>query len=195
MRHINVTKYLWDIDSGAGDKQCDDKTRCRYLWLKVVRPMVADTNATAKEKVVFPHRRRVNTLDTPMEKNWQRERMQTIKSRRREDICTLSGTKSQIRTNKEQTNRIRRGPWGIVPAWTSSLRRYHSLWRWTQHLVTHPIQSLKSFWYLLLISPTLTDEVVRKAATEEGRGNGHQPGNDIKHPTLMEKIYIFNRSE
>lgn len=31
--------------------------------------MVADTNATAKEKVVFPHRRRVNTLDTPMEKN------------------------------------------------------------------------------------------------------------------------------
>lgn len=31
--------------------------------------MVADTNATAQGKVVVPHRRRVNTLDTPMEKN------------------------------------------------------------------------------------------------------------------------------
>lgn len=35
--------------------------------------MVADTNATAQEKVVLPHRRTVNTLDTPMEKNYQEE--------------------------------------------------------------------------------------------------------------------------
>ena len=41
-----------------------------YLWLKVVKPMVADTNATAVGKVVVPHRSRVNTLETPMEKNW-----------------------------------------------------------------------------------------------------------------------------
>lgn len=40
-----------------------------YLWLKVVKPMVADTKATAQAKVVLPQRRRVNTLDTPMEKN------------------------------------------------------------------------------------------------------------------------------
>jgi len=41
----------------------------KYLWLKVMKPMVADTKATAQGKVVLPHRRRVNTLDTPMEKN------------------------------------------------------------------------------------------------------------------------------
>ena len=48
--------------SGFGDEH-------RYLWLKVVRPMVAETKATAVGKVVVPHSRRVNTLDTPMEKN------------------------------------------------------------------------------------------------------------------------------
>lgn len=31
--------------------------------------MVADTKATAEGKVVVPHKRMVNTLDTPMEKN------------------------------------------------------------------------------------------------------------------------------
>lgn len=32
---------------------------------------------------------------------------------------------------------------------------------------------------------TLTDEVVRQAAAEEGRGNGHEPGDDVEHPTLQ----------
>ena len=35
----------------------------------LVRPMVADTKAMAQGKVEVPHSRRVNTLDTPMEKN------------------------------------------------------------------------------------------------------------------------------
>lgn len=40
-----------------------------YLWLNVVRPIVADTNATAAGNVVVQHRHSVNTLDTPIEKN------------------------------------------------------------------------------------------------------------------------------
>lgn len=39
------------------------------LWLKVERPMVADTKATAMGKVVVPHKDRVKILDTPIEKN------------------------------------------------------------------------------------------------------------------------------
>ena len=32
--------------------------------------MVAETKATAVEKVVVPHKARVKMLDTPIEKNW-----------------------------------------------------------------------------------------------------------------------------
>jgi len=40
-----------------------------YLWLNVVRPIVADTKATAVENVLVPHSNKVNTLETPIEKN------------------------------------------------------------------------------------------------------------------------------
>ncbi|TNN40694.1 hypothetical protein EYF80_049135 [Liparis tanakae] len=58
------------LDEVAGEVHQEDACRGGwYLWLKVMKPMVADTKATAQGKVVLPHRRRVNTLDTPMEKN------------------------------------------------------------------------------------------------------------------------------
>lgn len=63
-------KYISKKSAASGLKiESEDFFQYQYLWLKVVRPMVADTNVTAHGKVVLPHRRRVNTLDTPMEKN------------------------------------------------------------------------------------------------------------------------------
>ena len=62
----------------------------------------------------------------------------------------------------------------IVPASISSLRPYRSLRGTKEKYYTAALSELNTFKLVCVISSsTLTDEVVRQAATEEGAGDGH----------------------